>query len=106
MLKLLSPVASLFLLLSWCAGTHQSAGGGGGSGGSGGSGVDGGDGGGGGRLGVYGNVPGLSQSPHYRLEVREEGETAWLSFTPQIFSPKMIIGNPIMLFEEEFTRMI
>ena len=28
---------------------------------------------------MYGEVPGLSQSPHYRLEVREEGETAWLS---------------------------
>ena len=101
MLKLLSQV-SYFLLLSWGAGTHQSAGGGGGSG----RGLESRGGGDGGRLGVYGNVPGLSQSPHYRLEVREEGETAWLSFTPQIFSPKMIIGNPIMLFEEEFTRMI
>ena len=37
-----------------------------------------GDGGGNGRLEVYGEVPGLSHSPHYRLEVREEGETDWL----------------------------
>lgn len=32
-----------------------------------------------GRLSVYGPVPGLSPSPYYGVEVREEGDQAWLS---------------------------